>query len=149
MNEKMIAILEKLIAVCKDAGEGYQLAANEVSASSLQALFQGYSFQRLRFATELETAASALEKKASAGDSSAGRTWMAPGDGAAARDEQAVLAECERGESAAVVAYTLALEEPELPPAIRAMITAQAASVKEAHTEVCNRRNRFAPAAQP
>ena len=148
MNEKTVAILEKLIAVCKDGAEGFQIAANEVHSSALQSLFQGYSLQRLRFSRELGTAASALGKNVAAEAGSVGRTWMTP-DPATARDEQAVLAECERGEDAAVAAYAMAAEEPELPPAVRAMIAAQAIEVKVAHTEIHGRRNRFAPAAQP
>ena len=149
MNEKTVAILEKLIAVCKDGAEGFQIAANEVHSSALQSLFQGYSLQRLRFSRELGTAESALGKNVAAEAGSVGRTWMTAADPATARDEQAVLAECERGEDAAVAAYATAAEEPELPPAVRAMIAAQAIEVKVAHTEIHGRRNRFAPAAQP
>lgn len=148
MNEKTLAILEKLIAVCQDGAEGFDLAANEVHASELQSLFQGYSLQRLRRAGELESAASALGRIVSAETgvvSEAGRTWMAPADKAAVRDEQAVLLECERGEEAALAAYTVALEEAELPPAIRATIAAQALEVKDAHKEIHERRSRFAP----
>ena len=45
----------------------------------------------------------------------------------------------------AVAAYTLALEEPELPPVIRALIAAQAIEEKNARDEVRSRRTRFAP----
>ena len=150
MNEKTLAILEKLIAICKDGAEGFEIAANEVRSSELQSLFQGYSLQRLRRAGELETAASALGRSVSTEPDSvskAGRTWMAPAETGTVRDEHAVLSECERGEEAAVAAYTLALEEAELPPAVRATIATQAGEVKDAHKEIHGRRNRFAPAA--
>ena len=144
MNEKTLAVLEKLIAVCKDGEEGFQLAADEVKSSGLQSLFLGYSLQRSRLSRVLEEAASALGRSAGARDGGVSRTWMAP-DPAEARDEQAVLSECERGEDAAVAAYTLALEEPELPPTVRTLIAAQAIEVKNAHDEVRSRRTRFAP----
>ncbi len=57
--------------------------------------------------------------------SKADRTWMMPGDGVGARDEQAVLSECERGEDAAL-----------------------AAEAKAAHGEIHTRRTRFDPAAE-
>ena len=151
MNEVSLSIFEKLIAVCKDGEEGFQLAANEVKSSELQSLFVGYSLQRSRLCRELEAAASALGNgvPAECGSvgSKAGRTWMMPGDGVTARDEQAVLSECERGEDAAMAAYAEALAEAELLPAVRAMLAAQAAEVKTAHHEVHSRRTRFAPAA--
>ena len=153
MNEASLSILEKLIAVCKDGEEGFQLAASEVKSSELQSLFVGYSLQRSRLWRELETAASALGNSAPAGEGSvggkAGRTWMTPGDAATPRDEQAVLSECERGEDAAIAAYAMALEAAELPPAVRAMIAAQTAEVKAARNEVHSRRTRFAPASDP
>ena len=152
MNEKTLAILEKLIAVCKNGEAGFQLASGEVKSSELQSLFVGYSLQRSRLWRDLEAAASTLGRTVPAGDGSAGaavcRNWMAPAD-AATRDDQAVLSECERGEDAAMAAYATALEEPELPPAIRAMIAAQALDVKAAHSEIHSRRTRFAPAAVP
>ena len=152
MNETTLSILEKLIAVCKDGEEGFQLAASEVKSSELQSLFVGYSLQRSRLCRELETAASALGNSVPAEGGSieikAGRTWMVPGDGVSARDEQTVLSECERGEDAAMAAYAAALAEPELLPAVRAMVAAQAAEVKAAHHEIHTRRTRFGPAAQ-
>ena len=152
MNEKTLSILETLIAVCKDGEEGFQLASDEVKSSELQSLFLGYSLQRLRLSRDLETAASALGKSVAAEDAGVGRkacrTWMMPVDAVNARDEQAVLSECERGEDAAIAAYAIALEEPELPPAVRAMITAQALEVKATHGEMHSRRTRFAPEVQ-
>ena len=148
----MLSILEKLIAVCKDGEEGFQLAASEVKSSELQSLFEGYSLQRSRLYRELETAVSALGNSVPAEcgsvGSKAGRTWMMPGDGVTTRNEQAVLSECERGEDATLAAYAAALQEAELPPAVRAMLAAQAAEVKAAHNEVHTRRTRFAPAGQ-
>jgi len=144
MNEKTLAVLEKLITVCKDCEGGFQLAADEVKSSGLQSLFLGYSLQRSRLSRDLEEAASALGRNAGAAEAGAARTWMLP-DAAATRDEQTVLSECERGEDAALAAYASALEETELPPAIRTLIAGQAVEVKNAHAEVRSRRTRFAP----
>lgn len=149
MNEKTLSILEKLMGLCKDGAEGFQLASGEVKSSELQSLFLGYSLTRLRLLGELEAAASALgfNVPAEAG-SKISRTWMLPVDAANPRDEQTVLSECGRGEDAVAAAYASALEEPELSPAVRAMIAAQATEMKAAHSEVHSRRTRFSPVAQ-
>jgi len=106
MNETTLSILETLIAACKGGEEGFQLAASEVKSSELQALFVGYSLQRSRLSRDLETAASALGRSVAAegdsGENMADQTWMLPSDAVSARDEQAVLSECERGEDAAI-----------------------------------------------
>ena len=152
MNENTLLILEKLLTLSKGAEEGFQLASEEVESSELQSLLLGYSLQRSRLWRELETAASALGRNVPAGDGGVGdrtgRTWMMPGDAVPARNEQAVLSECERGEDAAIAAYALALEETELPPAVRAMLAAQSIEVKAAHGEIHSRRTRFTPPAQ-
>ncbi len=145
MNETTLSLLEKLITVCKDSEEGFQLAADEVKSSALQSLFLGYSLQRSRLSRDLEEAASALGRTAPPEGAGVARSWMTPADAATARDEQAVLAECERGEDAALAAYALALEDAELPPAVRTLISAQAGEVKAAHAEVRSRRTRFTP----
>ena len=88
MNETTPSILEKLILVCKDGEEGFQLAASEVKSSELQSLFVGYSLQRSRLCRELETAASAFGNRVPSECGSVGskadRTWMMPGDGVGA-----------------------------------------------------------------
>ena len=149
MNETTISTIEKLIAVCKAAEAGFELAAKEVSASALQALFQGYSLQRSRHSRELEAAASALGRAALPKDGGAGaavcRTGTVPGNGGTPRDEHAVLLECERGEDAAAAAYAAAMEDPELPPGVRELIAAHAIEIKGAHGELRKLLDRFAP----
>src|SRR5258707_280636 len=114
MNEKIISIIDKLIAVCKDGAEGFQLAANEIHASLVQSLFRGYSLQRSRFSGDLQTAASAFGKTVPPEERSGTDPLAAKPKGAVSpRDEQTVLSVCEREEEAAVAAYTKALEEPD------------------------------------
>jgi len=146
MNEKTISVLEKLITVCKDEAENFELAASEVKASLLQSLFRGYSLQRARFSRDLEAAAAALGRSVppdgasgSAADEGTGLNTRQT----LPRDEQTVLSVCERGEEAAVAAYTKALEESELPPGVRTLLTAQAAEVKAAYKEVRDLLGRF------
>jgi uncharacterized protein (TIGR02284 family) len=53
-------------------------------------------------------------------------------------DENAVLAECERGEDSAVSNYKDALADANLPADVRAVIERQYAQVQEAHDRVRN-----------
>jgi len=149
MHEKVIAILENLIAICKAGEELFELAATEVQSSPLQSTFRGYSLQRSRFSRDLDTAAMALGKPAPATDATTSDgsdgTQEEGARGVAGRNEQTVLADCELEEEAAMSAYAAALKEPELPPAVQAMITSQAADVKAAHKEIHEFRTRFAP----
>ncbi len=143
MQENVIAILNKLIAVCKTGEELFEVAATEVHSSPLQSMFRGYSLQRSRFSRDLDAAALALGKSAPTTDvmaESGVETHIATG-----RNEQTVVEDCEREEEAAVSAYSAALEEPELPSAVQAMITAQAADIKAAHKEIREFRTRFEP----
>src|SRR5947209_14001229 len=143
MHDKTISIIEKLIAVCKKGAEEFELAATEVKSSALQSLLRGYSLQRSRFSGDLETAASALGRRAPAEAAKPRDTIRrSRSDG---RDEQAVLLECDNEEEAAVAAYAAALEDPELPSALRTLITAQANDVKGAHKEIHDARTRFVP----
>ena len=148
MDEKVISILETLIAVCKAGEELFELAANEVQSSPLQSTLRGYSLQRSRFSRELEAAAGALGKNVPAAEGTGESNEQMPakeGDAVTRRNEQTVLSDCEREEEAAITAYAAALEETELPSAVRAMITAQAADVKAAHKEIRESRTRFDP----
>jgi uncharacterized protein (TIGR02284 family) len=146
MHDKTSAILDSLLAICRDGVDGFELASHELKSSELQSLFLGYSLQRSRMARELEAAISAVGDGVSEAGGKSSRTWMMPEAGKI-RDEHAVLTECERGEDAALAAYALALQERELPTPVRGMITAQAAEVKAAQGEVKGLRTRFAPVA--
>jgi uncharacterized protein (TIGR02284 family) len=145
MHDKTPAILENLLAICRDGVDGFELASHEIRSSELQSLFLGYSLQRSRLGRELEAAISAVGDGISEAGGKSSRTWMIPVEAGYSRDEQAVLTDCERGEDTALAAYAAALQEPELTPAIRGMLTAQAAEVKAAHGEVNSLRTRFAP----
>ena len=150
MHDQTIAIIKKLITVCQDGAAAFELAAVEVKTSVLQALFRGYSLQRSRFAGDLETAAAALGESALADTARTADTSRPPPTEAKrannGRTEQAVLSDCESNEEATIAAYATALEDPELPPPVRALIAAQAINVKAAHKEIHDLSTRFVEA---
>jgi len=71
------------------------------------------------------------------------RGWIDLKAAVSAKDEHAVLAECERGEDSAVEEYREALEHSELPPEVHGVIARQYASVQEAHDRVRDLRDSY------
>lgn len=140
--------LNDLIEILKDGQEGFRAASEDVANSELKTLFSRYSLQRSAFAGELQALARSLgEKDPVETGSVAGalhRGWIDLKSALMSKDEHAVLAECERGEDAAVAAYRKALEDTSLPADVTATLQKQAAEVKAAHDQVRDLRDRLA-----
>lgn len=143
-----LSTLNNLIETLKDGQEGFRSASEDVANSELKTLFSKYSLQRARFAGELQELAHSLgESDPADGGSVAGavhRGWLNLKAALMSKDEHAVLAECERGEDVAVAAYRKALENPDLPANVRAVLESQAADVKSTHDHVRNLRDSVA-----
>jgi uncharacterized protein (TIGR02284 family) len=130
--------LNQLIQTCKDGEAGFQAAAAGVDDPNLQHLLESYSQQRSEFAAELELEVKRLGLvPASGGHAVAAlhRSWMDIKAIATGRDEGAIIAECERGEDAAVRAYQQALAGA-LAPDLMALVERQLLKVKEAHDQI-------------
>lgn len=138
-HEKTIDVLHKLIETCKDGQHGFQTAADDAKNAELRTLFSGYSAQRAEFVRELQQRARQLGDEGKEGSSAAGslhRGWMNLKSALSSNEPHAVLAECERGEDAAVEAYEEALASLDLDPDTRELITRQFAAVRTAHDRV-------------
>jgi uncharacterized protein (TIGR02284 family) len=139
-NEEVISTLNNLIATCRDGQHGFQTAAEGVTSGTLKELFYGYSRQRARFVGELQD-----EVRRFGGDpensgsvaASLHRGWIDIKAAVTGRDDDAVVAECERGEDSAVSNYRAALVI-DLPGNVRQLVERQFAEVKEAHDRVRN-----------
>ncbi len=138
-NDNVISVLNNLIETCKDGQDGFQSAAEGVMRSDLKTLFGTYAQQRAKFAGELQTEVLRLggdpEKKGSVA-ASLHRGWINIKSAVTGQDENAVIAECERGEDSAVANYKDALADMTLPADLRATIERQSAQVKEAHDRI-------------
>jgi uncharacterized protein (TIGR02284 family) len=66
------------------------------------------------------------------------RGWINMKSAVTGEDENAVLAECERGEDSAVANYKDALADENLPSDVRSIIERQYAQVQEAHDRIRN-----------
>lgn len=142
--EDTISILNNLIETLKDGQEGFRVAAEDVKNPELKTLFNRISIERSQMAGELQQEAMRLgegePEKTSSAMGALHRGWIHLKEALAGGGEHAVLAECERGEDAAVSAYRDALEQA-LPQNLREVIERQYARVKAAHDEVRDRRD--------
>jgi uncharacterized protein (TIGR02284 family) len=139
-NSEVRDVLGDLIQICKDGQEGFQNAAEHMEASDVKSLLAAYSLQRSEFAGALQAEAHGLGEHdpKNSGSVSAGlhRGWFNLKAAIAGNDLHAILAECERGEDAAVAAYKKALMKGELPADIRRVIERQFVEVLAAHDAV-------------
>ena len=143
-EKEILSSIDDLIQTLKDGQEGYKQAAEGVKDLQLKSLFNEYSSQRARFATELQSEARNLgEWQPEESGSAAGavhRAWINLKSAVTSGDDHAVLAECERGEDSAVEQYNEALNE-DLPGPLREMVSRQYSEIKNAHDRIRNLRD--------
>jgi uncharacterized protein (TIGR02284 family) len=134
----MISTLNGLIETCKDGEKGFRTAAEGVPNPDLKTLFRSYQRQRAHFAQELQNEVRRLGGDPQQRGSLAAtlhRGWVRIKSVVTGRDENAIVAECERGEDAARKNYEEALQQP-LPAEVQAILERQFAAVKEAHDRI-------------
>ena len=144
IREKIADHLNELVAICKDGEAGYRDAAEETKSPELQTLFSRLARQRADFVIELQRAVTALDCEPRDSSHLAGklhRGWINLKAAIVSNDAHAVLAECERGEDAAVAAYAKALKEAPLDTHQRALVDAQSQAVKAAHDQIRDLRD--------
>lgn len=137
-NEKTYSVLKDLIEVCKDGQHGYRTAAEDAKDAELARIFTEFTAQRTSYIAELQDRIRSLGDDSSPSGSVAGslhRGWINLKAAMSSNEPHAVLAECERGEDAAVKAYREALDE-NLDPVTRGVISRQYAGVQAAHDRV-------------
>lgn len=130
--------LDSLIGVCEDGRAGYERAARLATSPALKSAFHRYAQQRAQFAGDLRN-----ETRRLGGDprhtgtlpGALHRMWFDMRTTLSATDDNAVVAECERGEDHAMEAYQLALGRP-IDPLLRSMIGRQYADVQRAHDDI-------------
>jgi uncharacterized protein (TIGR02284 family) len=141
-NQK--TIINNLIETLKDGQEGFRQAAEGVKDPQLKSLFNEYSQQRSRFATELQSQAQRVgESEPETSSSAAGalhRAWINLKSAVTSGDDHAILAECERGEDSAVEEFKKALDNGLSAP-VQEIVSRQYAQIKEAHDRVKSLRD--------
>ena len=142
-QKEIISTINNLIETLKDGQEGFKQAAEGVKDPQLKSLFNEYSQQRSRFATEQSQARSLSEREPETSSSAAGalhRSWINLKSAVTRGDDHAILAECERGEDSAVEEYKKAIDD-DLSAQLREIISRQYAAIKEAHDRIRNLRD--------
>ena len=138
-QKEIVSTINSLIETLKDGQEGFKQAAEAVKDSELKSLFQEYSRQRARFATELQSQAREFgEPKPEDSSSAAGamhRAWINLKSVVTSGDDHAILAECERGEDSAVKEYKEAMQEGLSSP-VSDIVSRQYTDVKDAHDRI-------------
>lgn len=138
-NDKVISCLNNLIETCKDGQDGFKTAAEGVDRSDLKTLFYEFSQQRATFAGELQNEVRRLggdPEKTGSVAASLHRGWIDIKSAVTGHDDNAVIAECERGEDSAVSNYKDALKDAGLPADVRTLVERQYAAVQAAHDRV-------------
>lgn len=141
--EESIEILNELIATCGAGAHGFATAAEHVSAPELKDVFNNYAAQRRELSAELVAAVQARGGEPVSDDSVAGkmhRGWIGLRQALTGKEAHAILAECERGEDAAVADYREAIEAL-VDPDLREIVTRQFVRVKAAHDTVRDLRD--------
>ena len=137
-REELIECLKDLIETCRDGENGFQTAANHVKNSDLRRLFSKYSIQRAQFASELESEVRQLGGSPTTTGSVAAafhRGWMNIKSIVTGGSDDAILAECERGEDAAVENYQRVLMN-NLPPNVLPVVKHQFTEIKRSHDRI-------------
>ncbi len=137
-TKEVRSTLNHLIETCKDGEEGFRKAAESVKNSSLQSLFSEFSSQRSKFASELQVLVAQMggePEKSGSVSAAAHRGWIGLKSMVTGENDQAVIAECERGEDIAKKSYQDALAK-DLPSDIRSVVEHQHKHVLEAHDRV-------------
>ena len=144
LQKEAISTINSLIETLKDGEKGFKEASEAVTDPQLKSLFQQYSQQRHRFATELQAQAKSLgELKPEKSSSAAGamhRAWINLKSAVTSGDNKAVLTECERGEDSAVHEYQDAMNDG-LTGTVREIVARQFTEIKSAHNRVRNLRD--------
>ncbi len=143
-QKEAISTINNLIETLKDGEKGFKEAADAVKDPQLKSLFQQYSQQRHRFATELQGQAQSLgEFKPEKSSSAAGvmhRAWINLKSTVTSGDDRAILSECERGEDSAVHEFEEAMHDG-LTGTVRELVSRQFTEIKSAHDRVKHLRD--------
>ena len=143
-QKEVISTINGLIETLKDGERGFKEAAGAVKDPQLKSLFQEYSQQRHRFATELQSQAHSLgEFKPEESSSTAGamhRAWINLKSAVTSGDDKAILSECERGEDSAVHEFEEAMHDGLTSP-LRDVVSGQYSEIKSAHDRVKHLRD--------
>ena len=125
MNDSNFLIVEPLTRICEERASSFNAAAKAVRSADLKLLFRQCAEQRAQFARDLQRGSVDFSANHSANRATAHDGWMPIRQVSCTRDEDAILADCERAERAALAAYLETLETSGIPDSVREVVTDQ------------------------
>lgn len=137
-TQQVISTLNDLVETCKDGEYGFRTCADHVQSPDLRQMFTQRAEDCRRGAQELQSLVTQYGGTPDTGGSATGalhRGWVAVKGSVAGHSDEAMLEECERGETAAVQRYHEALASG-LPEPVRAVVERQFAGVQRNHEQV-------------
>ncbi|MFJ7565933.1 PA2169 family four-helix-bundle protein [Herminiimonas sp. NPDC097707] len=143
MKEDLIATLNNLIEVCKDGEEAFKSCAENISDTQLKQSFLLFAADCAKADQELRALVIARGGDPETKSSISGtlhRRWIDIKTAIMGKGDEAVLAECERGEDVAVKSYRRALEK-DLPLDVKAVVERQYKGVRQNHDAIKNLRD--------
>ena len=135
--------VKDVIAICRDAEQGFRGAAKAVKSPVLKELFEQYSLQRGGFANELHEAARAQGIDVSDTSGVGGvlhSGWMQLKGALTDHSEHQILQETERGEDLSLKTYREAVAM-NLSADTRTILVRQMAEVERAHSNIRSLRD--------
>lgn len=127
-----------IVEMLHDGAKGLDQAAEAVKDPTYKSGLQRLARQRETFIAELKPLIAKRGEVPESNGSTLGalhRTWIGIKNAVTSSDH-AILAECERGEDAALAKYRQVLESDDLTPALRGVLEAQRVQVQRAHDSV-------------
>ena len=142
-NNELIDTLNTLIETSRDGDNGFTACADDAKDASLRAYFTICATrcrEAVHMLEELVTHHGGTPEQAGSIAGTLNRAWLNLRAAISSNSDLAVLEECERAEDVAIRAYRSALEQ-DLPPDVRAVVTAQRDGAQENHDRVRDMRN--------
>lgn len=141
-SDSVIAVLNKVIEMCRNGQQGFAHAADSVSDPHLRKFLGEYSEQRAQFALQLQAVVRQLGGEPESSGDVAGalhRGWMGLKAAITSSNETTILEECSRGDETAIEAYREAIHS-DVPASVRELLESQCLQIEEVRGQLAELR---------